>query len=181
MRYPKVIRRKRTELDRTANRTPPYHRARKGGCQTCAIQARNARATVTQQACQLFVALAEEGLTSGAIAELTATRYLGPLKRVKPEALVLGCTHFPALKTVIARAIGKGVKLVDSAETTAQAVVQLLKRENLEAKKTARGRARFMVTDSPERFARVGEIFLGTKIPAGQVKLIDLGRLQAAG
>src|SRR5215471_2303795 len=153
----------------------------KGGAYRRAIQTRNARATVTQQACPLFVALAEEGLTSGAIAELTAKRYLDPLKEAKPEALVLGCTHFPALKTVIANVVGKRVKLVDSADTTAQAVVQLLKRENLAAQKTARGRARFMVTDSPERFARVGEIFLGAKIPSAQVKLIDLGRLQAVG
>jgi glutamate racemase len=151
----------------------------KGGAYVRAIHARNPNAIVTQQACPLFVALAEEGLTEGAIAELTAKRYLDPIigLSTRPECLVLGCTHFPALKAVIARIAGAGIRLVDSAETSAEAVEQLLKQQNLGRKTPAQPSARFLATDSPERFARVGEIFLGAKISPDAVELVDLQRL----
>jgi len=152
----------------------------RGGAYVRAIHARSPKAIVTQQACPLFVALAEEGLTEGVIAELTAKRYLDPIigsLGARPECLVLGCTHFPALKTVIARIAGADVRLVDSAETTAEAVGLLLKQRNLACKTPAQPKTRFLATDSPERFARVGEIFLGAKIPPEAVELVDLQRL----
>lgn len=139
-----------------------------------AIHARNPNAIVTQQACPLFVALAEEGLTEGPIVELAAKRYLGPiLSGASPDCLVLGCTHFPVLKETIARVAGPRVKLVDSAETTAIAAERLLNERDLARASGART-LRFLATDAPERFARVGELFLGAKIPAGEVELIDL-------
>jgi glutamate racemase len=146
----------------------------KGGAYERAIHARNPNAVVTQQACPLFVALAEEGLTQGAIVELAAKRYLDPLLAIaSPECLVLGCTHFPVLKETIARIAGPRVKLVDSAETTAFAVERLLDERELASSGGART-LRFLATDAPERFARVGEIFLGSKIPATEVDLVDL-------
>ena len=147
----------------------------KGGAYLRAIHARNPSAQVTQAPCPLFVALAEEGLTDGPIPELVAERYLAPLlnQRERPECLVLGCTHFPALADVIGHVAGKDVTLVDSARTTAEAVAQLLDSKNLAAAGTP-SPPRFLATDSPERFARVGEIFLGRKL--GPVELIDLQR-----
>jgi glutamate racemase len=65
------------------------------------------------------------------------------------------------------------VKLVDSAETTALAVQRLLNERDLARADGART-LRFLATDAPERFARVGEIFLGAKIPATEVDLVDL-------
>src|SRR5256885_10560564 len=84
----------------------------KGGAYVRAIHARNPKAQVTQNACPLFVALAEEGVTEGAIPELVAQRYLQPLledQRYRPECLVLGCTHFPVLHDVIAEVAGRDV------------------------------------------------------------------------
>ncbi len=131
-------------------------------------------AIVTQQACPLFVALAEEGLTHGPIVELAAKRYLDPLLAgAPPECLVLGCTHFPVLKETIALIAGPRVKLVDSAETTALAAQRLLDERGL-ARTGGPRTLRFLATDAPERFARVGEIFLGAKIPATEVELVDL-------
>ena len=150
----------------------------RGGAYRAAILKRNAGASVTQAPCPLFVALAEEGLTDGPIAELVAKQYLDPLlSGARPECLVLGCTHFPALKGVIGRVAGADIVLVDSAATTARAVENLLA-----AKGIARGQGtpeapRFLATDAPERFARVGEIFLGRKIPADSVRLVDLQNL----
>ena len=149
-----------------------------GGAYVRAIHARNPNATVTQQACPLFVALAEEGLTEGPIAEGIAARYLEPLLRnaARPECLVLGCTHYPPLSATIARVAGAGVKLVDSADTTAASVAKLLEANGLARTGAAAAPPKFLATDAPERFARVGEIFLGKKIDVGSVELVDLQR-----
>ena len=146
----------------------------KGGAYVRAIQ-QISRTPVVQQACPLFVPMAEEGLTDGPIAEAVAHRYLDPLMATvpRPRALVLGCTHFPVLKTVIARAVGNGVTLVDSAATTAEAVAQLLEERHL-ANREKTGEHRFLATDAPDRFARVGEIFFGRPIDPGLVEQIDL-------
>jgi glutamate racemase len=152
----------------------------KGGAYERAIHARRSDARVTQAPCPLFVALAEEGLTGGAIPELVARKYLDPLlanPNARPECLVLGCTHFPALKAVIARVAGPDITLVDSAATTAAAVEQLLSERNLAHSAKAPAGPRFLATDAPERFARVGEIFLGMKIAPDAVELVDLQQL----
>ena len=130
-----------------------------------------------QQACPLFVALAEEGLTEGPIPQLVAERYLNPMlaeAQSRPQCLVLGCTHFPVLKEVIAQVAGRHMILVDSAETTAHAVEHLLSEKSLARGGNAATPPRFLATDAPERFARVGEIFLGRKIPLDAVELVDL-------
>ena len=153
----------------------------KGGAYERAIHARNPEAHVTQASCPLFVALAEEGLTQGPIAELVAQRYLDPLLSnagAPPECLVLGCTHFPALKDTIARVAGNGITLVDSAATTAAAVERLLVKANLTHSASPPAAPRFLATDAPERFARVGEIFLGRRIPPDAVELVDLQQVQ---
>jgi len=146
----------------------------KGGAYVRAIHDIS-QAPVVQQACPLFVPMAEEGLNDGPIAEAVAHRYLDPLmaRLPKPKALVLGCTHFPALKDVIARVVGPDVALVDSAATTAEAVAQLVAACGLAGDAQA-GEQHFLATDSPDRFARVGEIFLGSAIDPGQVEQIDL-------
>jgi glutamate racemase len=150
----------------------------RGGAYLRAIHARNAQAQVRQQPCPLFVALAEEGLTEGEIPELVAKRYLGPIMSDggAPDCLVLGCTHFPALSKVIARVLGPKIKLVDSAATTADAVERLLDEMRLRREGDP-APPRFLATDAPERFARVGEIFLGAKIAPEAVELVDLQRL----
>jgi glutamate racemase len=146
----------------------------KGGAYVRAIHDIS-QATVMQQACPLFVPMAEEGLTEGPIVEAVAHRYLDPLmaRLLKPRALVLGCTHYPVLKAVIARVVGPDVTLVDSAATTAEEVAHLLAERGLAAKVKG-GEHRFLVTDAPDRFARVAEIFLGSSIDPGLVEQIDL-------
>ena len=136
----------------------------------CAPSTSIGQAPVVQQACPLFVPMAEEGLTDGPIAEAVAHRYLDPLMATmpRPRALVLGCTHFPVLKAVIARVVGDDVILVDSAATTAEAVAQLLAERGL-ARSGQNGEPhRFLATDAPDRFARVGEIFLRFADRSGQ-------------
>jgi glutamate racemase len=146
----------------------------KGGAYVRAIHA-HSTAPVVQQACPLFVPMAEEGLTDGPIAEAVAHRYLDPLmaRLPKPKVLVLGCTHYPALKSVIARVVGPDVTLVDSAAITANAVERLLDEKGLRATEKP-GEHHFYCTDAPDRFARVGEIFFGNPIDPGAVEQVDL-------
>ena len=146
----------------------------KGGAYVRAIQDAAPDMAVVQQACPLFVALAEEGLRDGPITELAAHRYLDPLLATmpRPRGLVLGCTHFPVLKETIAK-VAPDVAIVDSAETTAAAVEAILRERNL-LNMDAGGVSRFLATDAPGRFAHLGEIFLGEPIDPGSVTLVDL-------
>ncbi len=146
----------------------------KAGAYMRAIHARAPEVMVTQTACPLFVPLAEEGLIDGEIAELVAHRYLDPVLAQRPHALVLGCTHYPALKATIAKVAGPDVVLVDSAETTAILVEERLREMDLLHGDATRPDHRFLATDAPERFARVGEIFLGRRIDPEAVELVDL-------
>ena len=146
------------------------------GAYARAIHALAPDAHVVQEPCGLFVTLAEEGWISGDVVEATARRYLAPLfkRKASPDTLVLGCTHFPVLARTIRKVVGRGVRLVDSAETTAKAVEAALNEKSLATKRKGKGRNRFLATDSAERFARVGGIFFGEDIKARNVELVDL-------
>ncbi|HEY4112530.1 MAG TPA: glutamate racemase [Rhizomicrobium sp.] len=144
------------------------------GAYVGAIRARATDITIVQQTCPLFVPIAEEGLTAGPIVEAIAHRYLDPLMSSipRPKCLLLGCTHYPVLKPAIAR-LAPDVALVDSAITTADAVAGLLHERHIGAGSRER-RLQFLVTDAPDRFARIGEIFFGQPIDPGSIELVDL-------
>jgi len=150
----------------------------KGGAYARAIRRLLADADVVQQPCQVFVALAEEGWAETPATLATAAHYLNPLFEANdaPDTLVLGCTHFPVLANAIRRTVGETIALVDSAETTATAVAEALANGKLAVESDAGGSPaiRFFATDSPERFARVGAIFLGRDIDEVSVELVDL-------
>ena len=150
----------------------------RGGAYSQAIARIRPDAEVTAIACALFVALAEEGWTEGPVAAAAAERYLAPLRAAQshaPDTIVLGCTHFPVLKSVIAAAAGPGVRLVDSAATTAQEVRQLLAARGLQRVPGGAAPAvSFLATDAVDRFAEVGGRFFGAPIAADEVELIDL-------
>jgi glutamate racemase len=147
----------------------------RGGAYQEAILRLRGRARVAAQPAQLFVALAEEGLNEGPIAEGIARHYLHPLFHANPapDTLVLGCTHFPMLAGAIRTAVGPSVRIVDSAATTARSVRELLDRENL-TRREGEGSTRFLATDSAERFARIGSRFLERPIDPEEVEIVDL-------
>ncbi len=147
----------------------------KGGAYPRAIHALRRGVSVVQQPCQVFVALAEEGWTDASVTVAAAERYLGPLFEgpSAPDTLVLGCTHFPVLASAIRQVIGGHATIVDSAETTAEAVAGALTARVI-GNREGGGGTRFLATDLPERFARVGAIFLGRPIDASAVELVDL-------
>jgi glutamate racemase len=150
----------------------------RGGAYERAIRARRSDARVFSQACSLFVALAEEGWIAGPLVEAVAREYLHPLIEEKKhdglDCVVLGCTHFPVLKQTIAQVAGPEVVLVDSGETVAQAIAELLQQQHLARSRGPAGRRQYLATDDAERFARVGSRFLGHALEAGDVEIVDL-------
>jgi glutamate racemase len=139
-----------------------------------AIHRLNPSARVIARACSLFVSMAEEGWTEGPIAEAVAHRYLDPIfqRDDAPDTLVLGCTHFPALTAAIRAVLPRQVSIVDSAATTAAAVLQRLRGPS--GTPAAPGTVTWLATDGAERFARVGSGFLGETLSAESVEIIDL-------
>jgi glutamate racemase len=150
----------------------------RGGAYQEAILRRRGDARVSAVPAQLFVALAEEGLCRGPIAESIARHYLQPLLNVaaggsRPDTLVLGCTHFPMLAETLRTVVGGRMHIVDSAETTARYVRRTIEAENLAATGSGAG-VRLLATDAAERFARIGGRFLEREIQPHEVELIDL-------
>jgi len=172
-----------------------------------ACRARGLRAL--EKACPLLVPLVEEGWTgslipAGIVAESSTAQaasappqvavtaeviriYLDELNAdasaqgMKPDTLVLGCTHYPLLRGLIDKAVPAGVRVIDSAEAAAEAAVRLF---NGSAARLSGGQPsenpspevqslRCFATDSVEKFERLGSRFLGR--PTGKVELVDLG------
>ncbi|HKV54603.1 MAG TPA: glutamate racemase [Candidatus Binataceae bacterium] len=133
------------------------------GAYTRAIQALRPRAEIYTRACPLLVPLVEEGWTDNDIAERTVAFYLESLKSSGIDTLLLGCTHYPLLRGVFERILGPSVRIVDSAEATAAAV-----RARLAALRLARprgvGSQSYFVTETPDRFVRVGRRFIGDRV-----------------
>jgi len=144
-----------------------------------AIMALRPDVRIRAQGCSLFVSLAEEGWHDGELVEQIVARCMAPLLDEAEgdegiDTLVLGCTHFPALKGAIAKVVGDNVRLVDSALTTSRVVQQQLADTGLARGKGEPGHVSFLVTDGPERFARVASYFFEEKVNAAQVELVDL-------
>ncbi len=139
-----------------------------------AIGALDRNAVVTEQACELLVALAEEGWSDGDIARSIVRRYLDEADRASPDTIILGCTHFPLLRDTIAAVASPGVQLVDSASTTAAVVCRLLDEHDARRSGAGPGNLRLLATDGATRFARVGGRFLGHALSARDVELVDL-------
>lgn len=135
-----------------------------------AIRRASSKAEVLQSACPLFVPLAEEGWTREPETYSIAEKYLLKVREFAPDALVLGCTHYPILKHVIQQIAGQNVKLIDSGEATADEVRTLLQEKGLSNPNRTAGKRHlcddldhFYVTDAADRFANVAERFLGIK------------------
>jgi glutamate racemase len=128
--------------------------------------------SVVSQACPLFVPLVEEGWLNNDVAKSTAKIYLESFRHENIDTLILGCTHYPLLKPVIAEIIGNNVNLIDSAEAVAEGVKNELAKKGLLNKKTGLSSYQLYVTDLPNRFEKIASDFLGGKIPS--VKRVEL-------
>jgi glutamate racemase len=134
-----------------------------------AIHAISAALRVEQVACPLFVPLVEEGWFEHPATALVAGEYLRPLIAQGVDVLVLGCTHYPLLKPLLGQVMGDGVRLIDSADETARAVVGTLAEQRLAAPPGGQVTHRFVVSDDAPRFQQVGARFIGERLSGTEV------------
>jgi glutamate racemase len=144
----------------------------RSGAYERAIHALAPEADVIARACALFVPFVEEGWLDHPATRLVAHEYLDPLRDEHVDTLVLGCTHYPLLKPLLASVMGPDTRLIDSAEETAAETGRVLAQAGLEAPSTAAARHRFVVTDGAAQFSRTAAHFLGT--PLEHVELLPL-------
>lgn len=131
-------------------------------------------ATIVSQACPLFVPLVEEGWVDHPAAKLIAREYLAPLIAAHVRAVVLGCTHYPLMQALLAGLLGPDVQLIDSAEATAEETARVLEERSLRAPAgDALPQHRFVASDAPAQFLRLGQRFLGAAIE--HVETVTLG------
>lgn len=133
----------------------------RSGAYCQAIAALDAAVSVWGQICPLLVPLVEEGWMRHAVTTRVLQEYLKPLLRRRIDTLVLGCTHYPLLKGPIRQVAGRGVRLVDSAESCAQYVARELADHRLLAPRRRRsGVVLPYVTDESARFDELAQRFL---------------------
>ncbi len=132
--------------------------------------------SVLSQDCPMFVHLVENGWCTAEdpIALLAAQRYLSGLKDQGVDTLILGCTHFPILRQVIAQVMGPHVTLINTGAEAARCAAALLKESGQCAPSDKkRGRCRFFVSDAVGGFNRTASRFLGRDIRE-QVSRVDI-------
>ena len=137
----------------------------RSGAYERAILALDPGAQVSVRACPLFVPLVEEGWVDHPVTQQVAREYLAPLCAQGISSLVLGCTHYPLLKSVLSRTLGPRVTLIDSAAETAAEIGRVLRQYALEASPSGTAPAhRFVASDDPNQFLTLGQRFLGGAI-----------------
>jgi glutamate racemase len=145
------------------------------GAYTRAIEAAGGKVEVIARACPLFVPLVEEGWLDHPATRLIAEEYLAPLRKDDVDTLVLGCTHYPLLKSLLSGVLGPSIQLIDSAEQTAAAVSRELAASTLHAPVSQKGHVHFVVSDAPGQFVKVGRRFLGERVKDVEVKVMGDG------
>lgn len=140
-----------------------------------ALLAENYKLEVFSSPCPLFVPLVENAFVSpqDEVTRLVSERYLAPIREAGVDTLILGCTHYPIIAPIIGSVMGRDVTLVDSGREAALALARSLRQKGLLCED---GRARavsYFVTDTPENFTNVAELFLGHSVE-GQTERINI-------
>ena len=129
------------------------------------IKAITPESQIIQQACPLFVPMVEEGWTEDDVTYLVAKRYLHILLENQVDTVILGCTHYPLLRTAIQKTLGSSVKLVDSGIETAETVKKTLHEKNISASDNQHSKYYFYLSDMPYKFQEIAERFLERTVP----------------
>ena len=140
------------------------HATVSSGAYEKAIRKISPRYSVFTQACPLFVPLVEEGWEDKDVTRTVTQAYLKPLKEKGIDTLIMGCTHYPILREVLRKVVGKDVVLIDSAREVAKEAKNILDASGLLNTSKSKGRDKFFVSDEPNRFIKIGEKFLKRRI-----------------
>ena len=142
----------------------------RSGAYERAIRALDPDARITVRACPLLVPLVEEGWSDHPVARQVAQEYLEPLIKEGINTLVMGCTHYPLIKSLLCKVLGPSVTLIDSAAETAAELGQVLRDQKLDAPAGAASPThRFVASDDPLQFLQLGQRFLGDAIEGVEI------------
>lgn len=144
----------------------------KSAAYTKEINRLNPDTRVFSQPCPLFVPLAEEGWVDDPVSEQIAERYLSNLIKNNIDTLILGCTHYPLLKSMIQKVAGNDITLVDSAEEVSMEIDQTLKSIGILNETENKGNKHFYLTDVSDTFVSIASTFLGESIE--KIEHVDL-------
>lgn len=130
---------------------------------TTFIQKQDRDIQVVGKACPLFVPLVEEGLLKDPVTVEIAVRYLGELLEKDIDTLIMGCTHYPLIRSTLRQIVGEKVTLVNPAYETAKELEELLRKEGLASEKPQDGKGdcyRFFVSDAADKFKQFANSIL---------------------
>jgi len=142
-----------------------------------AIWSLDSGAEVIQQACPGLVSFIEEGDVASQDLADAVCGFTEPLKAHRPDVVIMGCTHYPLIRPMLQRFLGRDVTLVNPAAEIAREVEEILMRQRLERPGDEMGSYRFYATGDAERFRSVGARFL--QMPVTRVRALSLERLDA--
>ena len=142
-----------------------------------AVHALDAGVKVVSVACPRLVPLIEAGGTNQEL-DQAVREYAAPLRSERVDTVILGCTHYPLIRRVFERVLGRGTTLVFSAEETAREVAETLVRKGIENDPALEGATRFLTTGPADEFRALGERFL--QLPISQVGRVAVADLELA-
>jgi glutamate racemase len=143
-----------------------------------AIGVLDAGVEVTQVACPELVPLIQSGDVNGHDLHDAAKRYAEPLKQAEVDTVILGCTHYPLIRPMLQRILGRDVTLITSAEEIAREVGATLDRRGVGNLAGREGSYRFLCTGDEQAFQDVAGRFL--QLPLTEVERVDPARLEIA-
>ncbi len=127
---------------------------------------------VLGKACPLFVPLVEEGMLHDTVTDEIASRYLNDLKKQEIDSLILGCTHYPLLRSTVGKIMGNKVNLVNPAYETAVSLGELLNQKGIAADKTNSPVYEYYVSDAAERFKSFANSIMPVKTE--MIRLVNI-------
>ena len=146
------------------------------GIYTQYIQGISDKIQVIGKACPLFVPLVEEGLLEDPVTDEIAMRYLSELKDIDIDTLILGCTHYPLIRSTVAKVMGDQVTLVNPAYETAKELKEVLEKQNLlndNENRLGTNQYQFFVSDGAEEFKTFANSILKHGILSAQIVHIE--------
>jgi glutamate racemase len=144
----------------------------RSGAYERAIHAIRPEAVITARAAPLLVPVIEEGWNGHPAARLIVEEYLRPFADAGVDTLVLGCTHYPLLRPLLAEVLGPAVTLIDSAAETASETAMTLRERQLASTDGHIVAHRFVASDDPAQFLQLGQRFLGSAIEGVEVRTL---------
>jgi glutamate racemase len=127
---------------------------------------------VTQVAAPDLAAIIQRGFPFSEAVVDKVRNYCAPLRRARVDTVILGCTHYPLVRPMLQRFLGREVRLVTAGHALAAAAQRILESRQLETARRGEGTYSFICTGDPQSFRELGTRFL--QLPLGEVERVDL-------